>query len=224
MQLLRRFQSEQAGGVAVIVALLGVVLIGFLGLALDTGVIFVNQTQMQQAVDAAALAAAQDIGTGSSASDAVVYAAHNGVNPSVDPNTAIVTNQGLNSLGGSSIDSWQVTAQRTVALAFAPILGLPQATLKTSAVALYSPLASLDASYILPYAIWGGNVPSNPTDPWEISHNYAGAWCQNDPTIPLPCYAPARYSVYDYHYLPTVPTATNLKLTFRSNQWPNDEV
>ena len=47
------FWKSQEGAAAVIVALILTVLLGFVGLAIDTGNLYVIRTQMQNAVDAA---------------------------------------------------------------------------------------------------------------------------------------------------------------------------
>ena len=51
----------QRGAVAIIVALSAAVLMGFAGLALDMGRLFVNKTELQSAADACALAAAAEL-------------------------------------------------------------------------------------------------------------------------------------------------------------------
>jgi hypothetical protein len=53
--------DQQRGVVAVIVALSMVVLVGFVGLALDLGKLFVTKTELQNSADACALAAAREL-------------------------------------------------------------------------------------------------------------------------------------------------------------------
>lgn len=52
---------KERGVVAIIVALSMVVLVGFIGLALDTGKLFVTKTELQNSADACALAAAREL-------------------------------------------------------------------------------------------------------------------------------------------------------------------
>lgn len=59
--------ARQGGAIAIIVALSMAVLVGFVGLALDSGKLFVAKTELQNAADACALAAAQAL-TGASPS------------------------------------------------------------------------------------------------------------------------------------------------------------
>lgn len=54
-------RNEQNGAVAVIVGVSLVVLIGFAGLALDLGRLYVNKTELQNAADACALAASREL-------------------------------------------------------------------------------------------------------------------------------------------------------------------
>lgn len=130
-----------------------VILIGFAALVLDAGVLFLHRARLQTAVDAAALAAAQDIGfNGNSARDAVTYAGYNGV-----ASSEILTNQSATVF--ASGDAWTVTANRTVSLSLAPVLGINQATVSASAMAISSQPQAVPGTLVLPYAVWGGNSP-----------------------------------------------------------------
>ena len=73
--------KSEEGGVAILVAILMVALCGFVALVVDAGTLFVQRTQLQQAVDAAALAGAQDILApgGNSPNKALAYAQLNGL-------------------------------------------------------------------------------------------------------------------------------------------------
>lgn len=64
-------QSRQGGAVAIIVALSIAVLLGFGGLALDSGQLFVSKTELQNAADACALSASAAL-TGASANQLVI--------------------------------------------------------------------------------------------------------------------------------------------------------
>lgn len=56
-----RFRTRQRGAVAIIVGLSIVVLVGFIGLALDLGKLYVSKSELQNRADACALAAARDL-------------------------------------------------------------------------------------------------------------------------------------------------------------------
>src|SRR5579863_2307493 len=73
---LGRRAGREDGQVIVIMVLFLVVLLGFAGLVVDVGRVYVAQRELQQAVDAAALAAAQDLPTTAAAnSDVTTYSA-----------------------------------------------------------------------------------------------------------------------------------------------------
>ena len=55
------YRKSQQGAVAIIVGLSLVVLVGFAGLALDLGRLYVNKTELQNAADACALAASREL-------------------------------------------------------------------------------------------------------------------------------------------------------------------
>src|SRR5437879_12041708 len=56
-----RFAREEGGAVAIQIALTTTVLLGFAGLVVDLGEAFTLNTELQQAADAAALAAAAEL-------------------------------------------------------------------------------------------------------------------------------------------------------------------
>ena len=61
MAFRRNLRCKQRGAVAIITALSLVALVGFVGLALDLGHLYVNKTELQNAADACALAAAREL-------------------------------------------------------------------------------------------------------------------------------------------------------------------
>jgi Flp pilus assembly protein TadG len=77
----RRQPESQRGVIVVLTGFLLVLLFAFMALSVDTGRIVLTETQMQNAVDAAALAASQEIAA------AVHNAGQTGTNPNVDPNS-----------------------------------------------------------------------------------------------------------------------------------------
>ena len=73
---IRSRMRREEGQVIVIMVLFLTVLCGFAGLVIDVGRIYVAQRQLQQAVDAAALAAAQDLpATATANTDVTAYSA-----------------------------------------------------------------------------------------------------------------------------------------------------
>ena len=72
---MQRLIRSQRGAYLVIVSLLLVVLIGFGALALDLGRLFILRSEMQNAADAAALAAARELGREAGAQGRAILAA-----------------------------------------------------------------------------------------------------------------------------------------------------
>src|SRR3982750_1067209 len=76
MQIKRGRKAGQRGAVILTAALTMLFLLGFMGVALDFGHLFVVKTEMQTAMDSCALAAAQEL---DGASDALTRASNAGV-------------------------------------------------------------------------------------------------------------------------------------------------
>src|SRR6476660_3817128 len=76
MHLSRRLKRRQTGAVILTVALALLFLLGFMGIALDFGHLFVVKTELQTATDSCALAAAQEL---DGASDALTRATSAGL-------------------------------------------------------------------------------------------------------------------------------------------------
>ncbi|MFI5269636.1 MAG: hypothetical protein ACHQ7M_19850, partial [Chloroflexota bacterium] len=68
----------------------------------------------------------------------------------------IVTNAAATTFAAG--DSVIVTASRSVPLAFGAVMGMQTGTVKTAAIAISSPLSSIQGQYMLPYAIWAGTA------------------------------------------------------------------
>jgi Flp pilus assembly protein TadG len=245
VRLSARFVAEEDSIVGVVVALALVALMGFTALVLDAGFLFVERTQMQKAADAAALAGAFDIWPGdgtngsvsaNSAADATKYLKANGMDPSSDLNLSWVT-----AAGGQSAtvydpgDAWKVSISRRVPLVFAPVLGIPTATVTVSALAINSPLSECDDACVLPYAIWGGNTTQDRSGGGVADRWCAGVQPPNYPSsVPAPCSTPAwatgqNWSIpgsqqaYNYHFL-TTQQANGQQLVYRDNSWTGDIV
>lgn len=89
--MVKKVVGEEKGSVMIMVVLALVVLIGFIGLVIDGGSLYLTKSRLQNAADAAALAGAQDLPTaGTAANVAVTYAGNNGMKPL----TIDITNSG----------------------------------------------------------------------------------------------------------------------------------
>jgi Putative Flp pilus-assembly TadE/G-like len=88
-------------------ALMMVILIGFAGLVIDVGRVWIAQRQLQNAVDAAAAVAGQDMPNSQTAyNDAVAFSGFN-TGPSIGKNA--LNGYGVSSSGGASPSQWSVT-------------------------------------------------------------------------------------------------------------------
>ncbi|HEX8989583.1 MAG TPA: pilus assembly protein TadG-related protein [Rhodocyclaceae bacterium] len=74
MATARTRPARQRGSVTIMVALTAAIVIGFVGLAVDLGRLFVTKTELQSAVDACALAAAEELRPGVAPSDPLAVA------------------------------------------------------------------------------------------------------------------------------------------------------
>lgn len=79
--MVKKVMGEEKGSVMIMVVLALVVLIGFTGLVIDGGSLYLTKSRLQNAADAAALAGAQSLPT--PAHVAITYAGHNGMKPLV---------------------------------------------------------------------------------------------------------------------------------------------
>ena len=146
LQILVPANNPERGQVIIIVAMAMIGLVAFVGLAIDTGLVFVGQGRLRRAVDAAALAAASNFRQGydidelrDSAYELLVL---NGViDPLADP-TLVSQVDTCNSLPGDpelcvGEDQWKklvrVDATGTVDLAFLSVIGITDVAINASA-------------------------------------------------------------------------------------------
>ena len=81
-------RGTQRGAVAIIVGLAMVVLVAFAGLALDLGQMFISKTELQNAADACALAAARELNTAPTTLSVLTRAENAGITVGVRNKTA----------------------------------------------------------------------------------------------------------------------------------------
>lgn len=140
-------KESRSGATLLTVALSLVALFSFAALSIDVGNVYVQRERIQEAGDAAALAAVRDWATGSSAAtiDQVgrVYAGANGVLTSEVVSVSVgrwdntaKTFTAKNPLASSDVPAVQVTLRRTVPMAFAKVIGTSQMTPRTVSVAI----------------------------------------------------------------------------------------
>ncbi len=122
---MRILLTGQRGTAAVMTAIMMTVLLGFCALVVDIGGVSLERSKLQNAVDSAALAAAQDLpNTSAAAATAADYIANNGFGEAV-----------LNISFASSNRQITVDAAHPANYAFAGVLGVDSTDVKASATA-----------------------------------------------------------------------------------------
>jgi Flp pilus assembly protein TadG len=142
-------KGQSKGQVLVLVALIFLVLVAFIGLAIDVGMVFVNYANLRRAVDSAALAAATKYRLNVTEADmekiALEYLRLNGVD---DPAATVTTCDSEVGLcpGGEERKLVHVVASTTVNTTFISVLGFDTIDVTAEAV---SEAASLDVILVL---------------------------------------------------------------------------
>ncbi len=139
------FGRNERGATAVIVALTGVVLIGFVGMVVDIGRVMVVQRQLQAATDAAALAGAYNIEAGTAVATATAYSSTAGQKNAAPDYTATMvsgfpklkclTSTNVTCVGTPLANAIAVKQQAVVPMYFAQIFGTSSMTVTSSATA-----------------------------------------------------------------------------------------
>lgn len=138
-----RLFGEQRGTAIILVALMMTVLVGMGALVIDVGLMYNSYSDLRNAVDAAALAGAQQLPDTAAAYDtALEYALANGLTESEV--VIVVPYEGDNG-------RIQVSSRRQINFSLAPLLGFSSDTLSTRAVATCSGGRAFD------YAIFSGS-------------------------------------------------------------------
>jgi Flp pilus assembly protein TadG len=167
---LRDRAHDDRGAIAVIVALMMTVLLGFLAIAVDMGALYVERRQLQNGADAAAFAVACHRGT--AAQDAALATSMAGLNANDGKSAATVT---ALSGGQVQVDTSTLNTDGTTALplTFAPVLGVSSSTVRASATAACghptggTAMLPIVFSYCSFAAQTGGGLPSS-TQPRTI--------------------------------------------------------
>lgn len=138
----RNIQSDETGTAVVLVLVLMVVLLGFTALVTDAGLMYLNKAKMNNALDSAVLAGAQDLPDqrDQAIATAKSYAAANGV----PANEITVT-------VNESHKTITATAHRHLGLFFAKVLGFDVAEINTRSKAEVRAISS--ATGVVPFGI-----------------------------------------------------------------------
>lgn len=130
----RHILKSEKGTVAVLMAIAMVVLAGFTALVTDAGLIFLNQGKLENSLDSAVLAGAQELPSNPQGALDVArqYAELNGMQPEeVD----FIVNTDHRSISGNG--------ERKVGMLFARVLGVDRARVRATAGARVSPIAAV---------------------------------------------------------------------------------
>lgn len=131
--------SRKRGFVFVLTAISMVVLLAFLGLAIDVGYLQFVKTRMQTAVDAATLGGVQQIRLGGTSAQVVAAAkgdaARNGFTDGVGGVTITVNNPPATGFYTTDPTGVEVVISQTVSNFFMKIIGSPSSTVRARAVA-----------------------------------------------------------------------------------------
>jgi Flp pilus assembly protein TadG len=152
-RLTSRLRSDEHGAVAVIVAVSMVALLGFAALAIDTGALYAERAQLQNGADAAALAVAQDCAAGACGdlqATAQVFANANANDGAATVAVTAPSATAPNTVTVQASTRDGATGAGTLALSFAPILGIDSQAVAATATASWGSPASGPA--VLPLA------------------------------------------------------------------------
>lgn len=136
-------EKDERGQSIVIVALSLIGLLAFVGIAVDVGFIFARSSQLQSAVDAAALAGVTEIQRGRAASDQRAGQFLNANNIPISVTLSLESSDDTTLIGETE---YSITVTWPVDLFFLRLVGLESYDLVRSATAAYFPQADIYAS------------------------------------------------------------------------------
>lgn len=167
MRPLARFRSKlsnQGGQTIALVALAAMVLIAFTGLVVDGGEVTTEHRDAQNAVDAAALAAAIQIANNHTEANATsvgtLVAGMNGISTS-DLHLAYYDSSGAATTGANQVATVTATIQHLFGTIFLPIIGIDSATVGATATATVAHGAACVLCVMSPSASGALNVTDN---------------------------------------------------------------
>ena len=150
MRSIKQWLKREAGQSVILVALSIAMLCGVAALVVDLGMVSVSEGQLQNAADAAALAAAQDLPTAATAkSTAVKYAGYNGV--------AAADIVATTPYSGNA-NKIEVVCKKTVQYTFARIFGVQSVEVSARAVAEKTGMSGGPFAYALFYGDQTGSL------------------------------------------------------------------
>lgn len=145
-----KYIKNTKGTTLVLIPFIFMMLFGFIGLAIDLGIIVYNKQQFQAAVDLTVLAAAQEAknSSGQVTNTALKFAKKNGLKSG----EIIITHP----YNGDNLKV-ELSATKTLPLSFLPVLGVSNKTISARAVAGYTSKTISTSNPVLDYAIFNGS-------------------------------------------------------------------
>lgn len=131
--------KDESGQVVVLLAICMAVLLGFVALATDAGVMFHAKREAQMAADAAAIAGAQQLNFGDVTSAAQTDATRNGFTDGSDGVTVQVENPPLNGPSAGNANYVEVTVSKAQPTYFMRLFGVKSLTVAARGVATALP-------------------------------------------------------------------------------------
>src|SRR5690606_23299435 len=149
-ELRNRLRNDEQGQVSVIAAIVMVVLLGFAALVVDVGLLYFERAQLKNGADAGALAIAQECAEGACPGDPQGLV--DGLaNANANDGEATAEPPFIDLTAGRVTVTTSTPADRPLALAFAPVLGIDTASMNARSVAgWFSPVGG---KKVLPLAI-----------------------------------------------------------------------
>lgn len=150
--LFQQLKQEESGQAIIIVAAALIVLIGFTGLAIDLGFVWMRQAQLKSTVDSAALAGVTELkptsadgGLGNADAQAIQYLATNQIldTNGVVPLDELETFESANGLSALGAREYTITVTWDIPLFFMPVFGFDNWEMTESSTAAYFPLVDL---------------------------------------------------------------------------------
>ncbi|MFD1039293.1 TadE/TadG family type IV pilus assembly protein [Virgibacillus byunsanensis] len=163
---MKKLIREESGQSLIMVAIFLIVLVGFAGLAIDGGRLYLAKSQLQKAVDAAALAGGDVIVDGVIASETYNHTdskllAEEIAETNYDNGAYVTTFPGE----GNVI---QVSGEENISLMLMPVLGLNQSKVSAASQVKVGQLNSVGEGVVVPIGI-GLNQPLEFGEIWELN-------------------------------------------------------
>jgi len=169
------------GQAMIVIAFCLIGILALMALVMDTGRVFIEHAELQRAVDAASLAAAQDL---PASEDQLERARTKGMEAAIK-NGAPSTSTSISFLPSRTGDTFNIvltTSQRVVPMRLSQILGFQSWTISAVAAARSGPISI--AQHWVPLGVWEGevemherirlgNTPHTPANSLDVKRLYA---------------------------------------------------